>query len=544
MPLSSGTRLGPYEIVVQIGAGGMGEVYRAKDTRLGRDVAIKVLAEHLAHNPKAKDRFEREAKAVAALSHPNILSLYDIGIEGDLTFCVTEVLEGETLRSCLGGEALSLGRTIEISAAIAEGLAAAHGKGISHRDLKPENVFLTIDGQVKILDFGLARYWPRETQQDAVPTLTSTEPGTVMGTMGYMSPEQVRGEAAGPSSDIFSLGCVLHEMATGQRAFARATPGDILAAILRDQPPPVSNPELNAIVVRCLQKDATQRFQSARAVASALRSVKQNRRMANRRTALGWLGGTAAAVLASVFLYRMIDSKLRPGASIRSVAILPFVNESGGAEAEYLGDGITESLINSLSRLSGLQIMSRSAVFRDKARNVDPQVVGRALKVKAVLAGRVIQRGEDLVISAELVDVETNRHLWGDVFRRRMSDIQIIQDEISKNIADRLRLRLTGQEQKLLAKHQTEHQEAYRLYLQGRYFWNKRADGLAKAIEYFERAVAQDHSYALHMPDLPIRIVCWLSIKLYLPMKRCQKPGQPPSRPSRLMKICRKPMPR
>ena len=278
MSLPIETRLGPYEILAPIGAGGMGQVYRARDSRLRRDVAIKVLPEHLATDPQALARFEHEARTVAALSHPNILALYDVGYQQSLSYVVTELLEGETLRGRLDRGALSWRKAAEIGMAIADGLAAAHAKGVTHRDIKPENIFLTRDGRVKILDFGLARYTPIRTPEEEASTI-ETEPGTVMGTVGYMSPEQVRGEAVAPTSDIFSLGCVLYEMVAGYRVFGRPTASDTMAAILKDDPPPLANsrkqipPELDRLIARCLEKNALERIQSARDLSFPLKDI-------------------------------------------------------------------------------------------------------------------------------------------------------------------------------------------------------------------------------------------------------------------------------
>ena len=505
MPLVGGVRLGPYEVAGSIGAGGMGEVYRARDPRLGRDVAIKVLPQHLANDPDALARFEREARAIAALSHPNILAIYDVGSDRGLTYAVMELLEGETLRSRLARGALPWRDAAEIGAAIADGLSTAHAKGIVHRDLKPDNIFLTADGRTKVLDFGLASHaltGPSETETIAP---TRTEPGTVMGTVGYMSPEQVRGQMAGAPSDMFSLGCVLYEMVAGRRAFSRETAAQTMTAILEQPPPPLSQPDtlvppdLDRLITRCLEKVPDQRMQSARDLGVALRDLARGSDIAaapsRSRLGLTSVVGAALAVLVAVSL-ASIYSRGRSGPT-NSIAILPFVNASGNADMEYLGDGITESLINSLSQAPNLTVMSRNAVFRYKGREADAQDVGRRLKVEAVLAGRVVQRGDNLSISAELIDVQNNRQLWGDQFNRRASDLMAVQEEISTVISQRLQLQLSGEQKQRLARRYTQNVEAYQLYLKGRYYWNKKTpDGFNKGIEYFQKAIELDPNFA------------------------------------------------
>ena len=481
MPLSPGSRVGPYEILSPLAQGGMGEVYRAKDSRLGREVAIKVLAEHLASDADLVRRFGEEARAVAALSHPNVLTLFDIGQEGNRLYAVTELLEGETLRTRLAGAAPSWRKAVEITVAVAEGLSAAHSRGIIHRDLKPENLFLTTDGRVKILDFGLARWeLPLGASDDATsaPTaVVATEPGFTMGTMGYMSPEQINGEKAGVPSDLFSLGCVLYEIAAGRRAFPGRTKAEIMTAVLRDPSPdlsasaPDAPPELGRIVAHCLEKEPTLRFQSARDLVFALRAVAD----------------AAAAPRASSGRRRAIES----------IAVLPLANASGDTEAEYLSDGITETIISRLSRLSGLKVMSRSSVFRYKGLHVDPIAAGRELAVGAVVSGRVLHRGDDLVVRAELVDLSDGSQLWGEHYNRKMADVFSIENEIAMQISENLRLKLSGEEKQSLTRGATRNAEAYRLYLQGLFYWNKRTgESIRRGIEYFRRAIDLDPGYA------------------------------------------------
>jgi serine/threonine-protein kinase len=484
----------------------MGEVYRARDPRLGRDVAIKVLPERLSKDPQALARLQLEARAVAALSHPNILAIFDVGSHQGMTYVVTELLEGETLRSRLKRGALPWRAAFEIAAPLAEGLSVAHSKGIVHRDLKPENIFLTSAGLAKILDFGLARWRPANSSGDESSVPTETEPGIVMGTVGYMSPEQVRGRGAEAPSDIFSLGCVLYEMISGQRAFHRETAAQTMTAILEQQPEPLSEsgnevpPELDRVVTHCLEKNPEARFQSGRDLGFALRNLLSGTQgyrgpTVRRRFRLKPVLSIAAVVgaLCAATFFRFTPTGNEP----ESIAILPFVNATGSPDADYLGDGITESLINSLSRVPNLAVISRNAVFRYKGRDTDAQAVGQVLKVRAVLTGSVVQRGDALSVSTELIDVRNNRHLWGEQYNRKLHDILAVQEEISREISQKLRLNLTGAEMHRLTKRYTESTEAYQLYLQGRYYWNKKTPaGFNTGIDYFQKAIQVDPNYA------------------------------------------------
>ncbi|MGH9846866.1 MAG: protein kinase domain-containing protein, partial [Blastocatellia bacterium] len=469
-----------YQIQSLLGAGGMGEVYRARDTRLDRDVAVKILPEHLADNPDALKRFEREAKAVAALSHPNILSIFDFGDEQGLSYAVMELLEGETLRDHLKHGPLDWRKAVEIGTAIAEGLAAAHAKGIIHRDLKPENIFLTSDGAVKILDFGIAR-----VKHEVLPnaeTLTSTSnttrPGTIMGTIGYMSPEQVRGEQADAPSDIFSLGSVLYEMVSGERPFARTTAAETIAAILKEEPPALDGlgkqlPEtLKHSIRRCLEKRVEARLQSARDLSFDLKSLltgggsmqtaPASAPFRRRQAMLIAAAAVSLLLVAAVWLYLTN----RRGDAIDSLAVLPLINVSGDAEVEYLSDGIAESLINSLSQLPQLKrVIARSTMASYKGKEVDPRRVGQELNVHAVLTGKMTQRGDDLIIVAELVNTVDGARLWGEQYTRKFADLLAVQEVIVRQISEKLRLALTGEQKKQLAKHQTDNSEAHQFYM-------------------------------------------------------------------------------
>ena len=480
MTLAAGLRLGPYEIVAPLGAGGMGEVYRALDTRLGRHVAVKVLPGRLARDAELTRRFEREARAVAGLSHPNILTLYDVGTWGEVSYAVTELLEGETLAARLARGALPWSTAVDFVAAAADGLSAAHSRGVIHRDLKPENVFLTSDGRLKILDFGLARQKlvASRPEESSAPTEGAlTDPGWVMGTAAYMSPEQVRGEPADVASDIFSLGCVLYEAVSGHRPFRGESAVETMASILRDPAPKLSDQkpevprELSVLVAHCLEKQPTERFQSAHDLALALRALRE---AAPSKTPSG-----------------------RQRGPIDSVAVLPFSTASGDPDAEYLSDGITETIISRLSRLPHLRVMARSTVFRFKGSEVDPIVAGRELRVGAVVTGRVYHRGDDLVVKTELVDLGDGSQLWGERHARKIADVLAIEDEIAERISENLRLKLTGDDKEQLSRRPTDNQEAYRLYLRGRFFWNKRTeDGLRRGVEYFRQAIEADPEYA------------------------------------------------
>ena len=437
----------------------MGEVYRAHDTRLDRDVALKIMKDQRAG-------FDHEARAAAALNHPNIVIIYDVGPD----YVVMELVEGEPLSQVLRRGAMTFRDVIDTGAQIAEGLAAAHDAHIVHRDLKPDNIMIARHGVPKILDFGLAkRTAPREGDESTV-----TGPGTIMGTAAYMSPEQVRGLDLDWRSDIFSLGLVLYEMITGRRAFACVSAPETMAAIVKEPPSDFGsgvNPQLQSLVLRCLEKHPERRFQSARDLAFSLRS------------------------LASM---QIASEMARPSdASIESLAVIPFENVGGNPDAEYLSDGITESLINSLSRIPELRVVARSRVFRYKGKEIDTVQAGRELNVRALLTGRVAQRGDSLRVQVELVEAASETQLWGERFQRSAADILDVEEEVARQIAEKLRLQLSGREQEIL-KRSTQNTEAYHLYLKGRYHWNRRTGAaLATALEYFQQAVEADPGYAL-----------------------------------------------
>jgi serine/threonine protein kinase/Tfp pilus assembly protein PilF len=479
--IPSGSRLGPYEVGVRLGAGGMGEVYRATDTRLGRDVAIKVLPAHSSTDEEMISALTREAKAIAALSHPNILAVYELDQEGGTTYVVTELLEGETLRERLRGGPLPWRRAVEIAASIADALAAAHARGIIHRDVKPENVFITTEGLVKVLDFGLALTRQPVTDAPENATEVRVDDGKISGTIGYMSPEQVVGGDIDATSDIFSLGCLIYETLSGLRPFQRSATGETLAAILREDPPPLSlsgsslPQELARLALHCLEKKPSERFQSARDLAFALRAT---------------LTDSASGTIASTVAPKKKQS--------RSIAVLPFVNVGSDANTEYLSDGITETLINHLAQLPKMRVIARATAFRYKGTTTDATAAGRELDVDMIVTGRVQQFGDMLRISAELVDVRDDRQLWGENFNRKMADVFAVQDEISSQIAEKLRANLTGVAKRRLKKRDPRTAEAYQLYLKGRFYWNKRtAENFQKGIEAFREAIDLDPTYAL-----------------------------------------------
>jgi serine/threonine protein kinase/tetratricopeptide (TPR) repeat protein len=479
--LTTGARLAQFEILGLIGAGGMGEVYRARDRRLERDVALKVLPEAVADDPEMKSRFEREARAIAALSHPNILAIHELAVVDGRPVAVVELLDGETLRAKLARNPLPWREAAALGARIADGLAAAHDRGIIHRDLKPDNIIVTSEGRPKILDFGLARSTSEVERLDpSAETIAVTEAGRVMGTVGYMAPEQVRGAEAGPAADIFALGCTLSEMLTGQRPFVRSTVAESLAAVLHEEPPALPPREvpagLRAVIEHCLEKVPDDRFSSARDVADALRA-----QLADSSTSITPVGD---------------DRKRRR--RTRSLAVLPFTHASGDVGTEYLSDGLTESVINSLSQLPKLRVVPRSIAFRYKAREVDIRSMGLALNATQLVTGRVAQQGEQLHIQVELVDVATESQVWGDRFRYPVSEIFDAQEQIAWQISEALRIRLSGEEKKRIRRRPTRDQGAYHEYLKGRHAWSLwTPEGFKRAIEHFEAAIARDPSYAL-----------------------------------------------
>ena len=501
----------------------MGEVYRARDTRLGREVAIKVLPDRLVQDPAALSRFEREAKAVAALSHPNILAIHDFGKQDGVAYAVTELLEGKTLRERLASGEIPARKATEYGVQIARGIAAAHEKGIVHRDLKPDNVFLTRDDRIKILDFGLAKpaaATPGAREDTRSPTVSAhTEPGTVMGTVGYMSPEQVKGLPVDHRSDIFSFGAVVYEMLTGRRAFERETPVETMTAILKEEPPDLASrggsaiaPGLGRIVARCLEKDPANRFQTARDLAFALEehggslssapggAVPRSSTGGGTRFRRAWvlpvLIGVAAAIVAALFLAHRGGAS-GTGTAIRSLAVLPLVNLSGDPSQEFFADGMTEELIADLAQIGSLRVISRTSVMRYKGTRRALPEIARELNVEGIVEGSVLRAGDRVRITAQLVHGPTDRHLWAQSYDRDLRDVLALQDEVARDIAGRVRARISSEEKARLTRDRPVNPEAYEHYLRGFSFWSQwTPEGIRRGLEEFRRALDIDPNYA------------------------------------------------
>ena len=509
--------IGPYKIISRLGAGGMGEVFLGEDSRLGRKVALKLLPDYFASDEDRLGRFKREARAASALNHANVATIYEIGEADGSCYIAMEYVEGQTLSARINGQPLAPAEIADIAAQAADALDEAHTKGITHRDIKSANVMLTARGQVKLLDFGLAKMRAAERQDGAsqMTTAAATEPGLVMGTVQYMSPEQALGREVDGRSDLFSLGVVMYEMATGRLPFSGATATETIEQITHQQPAAIGRfnyevtGELERIVRKCLEKDRERRYQSARELLVDLKNLKRDSDSGTtsiRTTTLVPAGKSRRYLLAAVVavvvvvgaVYQLTFRSGTKGKPIESLAVLPLVNAGGDPDAEYLSDGITETIINKLSQIPKLRVMARSTVFTYKGKENDPRKVGKELGVGAVLVGNLIRRGDSLIIGMELVSVEDGRQLWGEQYNKRQGDILAVQQDISREVTNGLRLKLSGEESKLIAKNYTENTEAYQLYLKGRYFWSKfNEDGLKKSIDYFNQAIAIDPNYAL-----------------------------------------------
>ena len=542
-----------YKVLSLLGRGGMGEVYLAEDTRLGRRVALKLLPDEFASDAQRLARFRQEARTASALSHPNIVTIHEIGDVDSLHFMATEFVDGESLRQHLSKRKIEITSALDIATQVATALAAAHEVGVVHRDIKPDNIMIRRDRLVKVLDFGLAKFsegsQPPAATQAPTRLMVNTEPGVVMGTANYMSPEQARGSDVDGRTDIWSLGVILFEMLAGRVPFEGDTATDVLSRILQKEPLPVARyapdapEELQRIVTKSLAKDRDGRYQTVKDLLIDLQALRRRldlkaelertaqpddgtitttnqehttvaERPQETATTAGHIPSSAeyivgevkrhkraviialAAVLVAVAAIYVYNS--RAGHQIHSLAVLPMVNGTGDPNAEYLSEGITESLIDSLSQLPNLSVKSLNSVVRYKAREVDAQAIGRDLGVEAVVTGRVMQRGDGLVVSVEMINVSDNNRLWGGRYDRKLSDLVAVQNEISREVLAKLRLRLTGEEEKRATNRYTANAEAYQLYLRGRYHWNRRAlDDLWKGIENFQRAIELDPNFAL-----------------------------------------------
>jgi eukaryotic-like serine/threonine-protein kinase len=543
-------KIGHYKILSALGAGGMGEVYLAEDTRLERKIALKILTTEFAEDAVRLHRFVQEAKAASALNHPNILTVHEIGESEGMNYIVTEYIEGETLRERLTRDSFPLGECLNIAIQIAEALAAAHAAGIVHRDVKPENIMIRRDSYAKVLDFGLAKLsedkkTPFELEA-STKKLFKTAPGAVMGTVAYMSPEQARGKETDARTDIWSFGVVLYEMLARRLPFEGESPNDYIASLLRSGPLTLQSKEipdeLKRIVRKALRSAADERYQTMKSLLGDLKDLREELTFSKKME--GFAGAdrvgqtenqktlTAASeavektypsqtasdaeivgttksrkliyiVLPILFLttigllywFMLRSDAAKP---IESIAVLPFANESGNADNDYLSDGITESLINSLSQIPKLNVKARSSVFRYKGSERNARAVGSELNVEAILSGRVTQRGDQLTLSLELIDVNTENVIWSERYNRKQTDLVALQSEIARDVSQKLKTKLTGAEERKLAKNYTQNPDAYQLYLQGRYFWNKQTNKeVEKSLEYFQKAIALDPNYAL-----------------------------------------------
>ena len=561
-----GQTVSHYQVIHEIGSGGMGEVYLAQDTRLGRRVALKLLPTYLSKDEDRLGRFEQEARTASALNHPNVCVIHEVGDTAEgRQYIAMEYVDGVTLRQHIEVAPLKLGEVLDVAVQIASGLAAAHEVGIVHRDIKPENIMMRRDGYVKVLDFGLAKL----TGQEATAVATTagarvkTETGMVMGTSSYMSPEQARGLPVDARTDIWSLGVVLYEMVSGKLPFPGETGSDVIASILTREPPSLSDyasnvpDELEKIVRKSLRKNREKRFQSIKDLQIELNDLRQNlqfkaklegstsdqhriqtadenrakqtleadqpgdgTKLVSAKDVIVHRNSSAdyivhqikqhkaivlttfsillVAALGLVYWFASNRSTSINARHISSIAVLPFENASGNSEMEYFSDGITESLINSLSQLPNTKVIARSSVFRYKGKELDLPHIAQELSVQAILNGRVVQRGETLLVSVDLIDVQNNTQLWGQQFTRKSADILALQEEIARQVTDSLRVRLTGVQDERIRKRYTYNEEAYKLYLQGRYYWNRRTiDDFKTAIPYFQKAIEIDPTFAL-----------------------------------------------
>jgi len=543
--LEANKKFGRYQIRRKIGEGGMGEVYLAQDTSLERKTALKILPGSVAQDAERMQRFVREAKSASALNHPNIITIYEIGETDNTHFIAAEYIEGDTLRERLNDAPVNINTFLDIAVQAASALDAAHRAGIIHRDIKPENVMIRPDGVVKLLDFGIAKLTEKRNEADseaATAIKAQTNPGMIIGTAAYMSPEQARGKEVDARTDIFSFGVMLYEMIGGKQPFEGENAMDIIGSILNKEPAalhqlmPDVPPDIERIINKALRKDREERYQTVKDLLIDLKDARQDLEFQNKleRTASpnreetktqvfnattadaahttssaeyiateikqhkrGFVIGLSILLLAAIGLgYWFFANRSANATQIESIAVLPFENQN--PETEYLSDGLTESVINNLTKLPNLRVITRNSVFRYKGKETDPATVGQELNVRSVLTGRVVQRGDNLIISTELTDLRDNKQIWGQQYNRKVTDAFALQQEISREISETLRSKLTGEQQQRLAKRETVSPEAYQLYLKGRYHWSKREDKeFILAREYFQQAIDKDPSYAL-----------------------------------------------
>jgi serine/threonine-protein kinase len=491
------TRIDRYQIRAPLGKGGMSEVYIAEDTRLKRPVALKVLREKYSEDEASIERFQQEAFAASALNHPHILTVYDIGYEAGTHFIATEFVQGEPLRNLIERGPLSVENALNIAVQVADALAAAHRAQIIHRDVKPENIMLGANEHVKLLDFGIAKLLRR-----AIGSPLETLPGIIIGTPVYMSPEQARGEVVRPTCDVWSLGVVLHEMLAGKPPFNATTVTEVIRLILESEPtsllslrPDISS-ELSALLKTAMAKNANDRFEDAVQLLQHLNQAKKSTLRKPANSCDSTLKTTVRDDPKLSLLPR--PTKRQQRKTITSIAILPFQNQSSYDKAEYLSDGVTETIINKLAQLPQLRVLSRNSVFVFKGSTEDPIEIGKRLGVGSVVTGRLLRVDAKLVVSTELVDVDNGFQLWGDHFSRPMANIFEIQEEIAREISEKLELKLTTHQRRNLAKRHTLNEHAYLSYLKGRFQWNKRsAEGLKLAVDHFNAAIGLEPLYAL-----------------------------------------------
>ncbi len=589
--MENGTVINQYKIISPIGKGGMGEVFLAQDTRLDRKVAIKFLNEEFSRDADKLKRFVREAKAVSALNHPNILTVYEIGEKDEANFIVTEFIEGETLREQLSPkETNSLNQILKIGVQVAEALSAAHQAGIVHRDIKPENIMIRADGYAKVLDFGLAKLVEKAKPDEISPegetkALVNTNPGVVMGTVSYMSPEQARGKDIDARTDIWSLGVVLYEMLSGKVPFTGETINHTIVSILEKEPLLLENApdELQRIVRKTLTKEVEMRYQTARDLLIDLKNLRRNLDIQgelersivpNREITANQVREnetqiyteksieetkaedarkTQNVTTSSSLEYAVIQAKSHKFATaivgiillgvisavayfgffarsnanqIESIAVMPFVNVGDDRDSEYLADGLSENLINTLSRLPQLKVIARTSSFKFRGENIDIQDAARKLGVGAILTGRVVRRGDDLQISVELINTADNTRIWGDIYNRKVSAALSMPEEIAQAVSEKLQLKLSGAQERQMAKQITDNPQAYQSYMNGVFFRRKNgAENIRKAIEYQKQAIALDPSFVRAYTELAINFTILVEIAALNP-----KEGMPPAR--------------